>query len=279
MNLKSNLLKLSIIFMLILVLIPVASAMDSNETFYIEYDDSGYEEVVDEFEVEDTSDVHSHEENVETSHAFNKDSNDDSGEVSNYNDIVNDQEEIFQVNNVEENKECIIPELNEDDIDVSAVDIEVFESKLVYDSVIEDFDNLTDDFKETDEFEENSVNKDLFLICEFEHKIDFSLIDVYYNEISNFESPFNQNGDFLTKIFELKEKLLLKYDIKSFLGNNINEVKEIVCFNKITTDFAYCIDNSIVGSDSALNLLSCFSNFKSYFSTIFLIFGDIFEGC
>ena len=38
MNLKSGILKLSIIFMLILLMIPVATAMDSEDAFYIEYD-------------------------------------------------------------------------------------------------------------------------------------------------------------------------------------------------------------------------------------------------
>ena len=84
MNLKSNVLKLSILFLLILVLIPAASAMDSNETFYIEYDNTDCGDVVDEYEVEDTSIEHSPKENVETSESFSEDQcNNQEEEISN----------------------------------------------------------------------------------------------------------------------------------------------------------------------------------------------------
>ena len=274
MNLKSDILKLSIIFMLILVFIPVATAMDSNDTFYIEYDTSDYEDVVDEeisHPVEDTQDHESsHEEAVETSDTFNGDISENHEEISQSNNIEENEIEISK-SECNHNQEISIPELNEDDIDISD-DIEVIESKLVYDTVMDDIDDLAENINETVEdeltYEENSVNQDL--ISKHDIKINFLLIDVYYDEISNFSTSFNHDNDFMTKMFELKEKLLLKEDIQTYFDNQAkHDCEEIVCINKITSDYAYYIDNSIVGAESIVTFVSCFSNFKSYFSTIF----------
>lgn len=280
MNLKSNVLKLSILFLLILVLIPAASAMDSNETFYIEYDNTDCGDVVDEYEVEDTSIEHSPKENVETSESFSEDQcNNQEEEISN-NNIESSYEEISQISNVEYNQEVITPELNEDDVSVSRNNIIVIESELVNINGIDDFDNLTNGIDETGEseftFNEKCVYQDLLFISKYESNLNFLLIDAFYNKVCYSESSLNENDDITTKIFELKEKLLLKHDMVAYFDNQVDEIEEIACINKITTDFAYYIDNSIVGADSMVNFQSCFSNFKSYFYTIFLIFGDNF---
>ena len=285
MNLKSNVIKLSILFMLILVLIPVASAMDSNETFYIEYDNADCGDVVDEYEVEDTSVEHSPNENVEASDSFSDDQYNNHVEEISINNMESSYEEISQINNVEYNQEVITPILNEDDVSVSKDYIIVIESELVNINVSDDFDNLTNDMDKTSENEfthkENSVYRDLLFISKYGSNLNFLLIDAFYNKVCYSESSLNENDDITTKIFELKEKLLLKHDMQAHFDNQIvDEVEEIVCINKITTDFAYYIDNSIVGADSMFCFQSCFSNFKSYFYTIFIIFGDIFlRGC
>lgn len=281
MNLKSNVLKLSLLFLLILVLIPVASAMDSNETFYIEYDNADCGDVVGEYEVEDTSVEHSPNENVEASDSFSDDQYNNHVEEISINNMEISYEEISQINNVEYNQEVITPILNEDDVSVSKDYIIVIESELVNINVSDDFDNLTNDMDKTSENEfthnENSVYRDLLFISKYGSNLNFLLIDAFYNKVCYSESSLNENDDITTKIFELKEKLLLKHDMQVHFDNQIvDEVEEIVCINKITTDFAYYIDNSIVGADSMNNFQSCFSNFKSYFYTIFLIFGDIF---
>lgn len=281
MNLKSNVIKLSILFMLILVLIPVASAMDSNETFYIEYDNADCGDVVGEYEVEDTSVEHSPNENVEASDSFSDDQYNNHVEDISINNMESSYEEISQINNVEYNQEVITPILNEDDVSVSKDYIIVIESELVNINVSDDFDNLTNDMDKTSENEfthkENSVYGDLLFISKYGSNLNFLLIDAFYNKVCYSESSLNENDDITTKIFELKEKLLLKHDMQAHFDNQIvDEVEEIVCINKITTDFAYYIDNSIVGADSMFCFQSCFSNFKSYFYTIFLIFGDIF---
>ena len=48
MNFKSRKLKLSILFMLVLVLIPAIAAEDSSEAFFIEYEDQNDEVIVEE---------------------------------------------------------------------------------------------------------------------------------------------------------------------------------------------------------------------------------------
>ena len=48
MNFKSRILKLSILFMLVLVLIPAIAAEDSSEAFFIEYEDPNDEVIVEE---------------------------------------------------------------------------------------------------------------------------------------------------------------------------------------------------------------------------------------
>ena len=195
--------------------------------------------------------------------------------------IESSYEEISQINNVEYNQEVITPELNEDDVSVSRNNIIVIESELVNINGIDDFDNLTNGIDETGEseftFNEKGVYQDLLFISKFESNLNFLLIDAFYNKITYSESSLNENDDITTKIFELKEKLLLKHDMLAYFDNQVvDEIEEIACINKITTDFAYYIDNSIVGADSMVNFQSCFSNFKSYFYTIFLIFGDNF---
>lgn len=275
MNLKSDILKLSIIFMLILVLIPVASAMDSNDTFYEEYDYSDCEEVVDEvvdYEVDDTQDYESStEEDYKTSDTVDEDLKDYNQDYQSYSHVT-----------YEDDDQVIIPELNEDDVSVTH-NIDVIELETIYSNVIEDINDLTDDINETSEdeltFDENSVNVQDSFISKYNIKVDFKLIDdLFYNGINYFGMSFNNYNRFMMKFLELKDNLLLNQGILMYFTNHeIDDSEEIHSINKITTDYAYNIDNSIVGADAIVNLLSCFFNFESNFDTIFSItFGDNF---
>lgn len=272
MNYKSFILKLSIIFMLILVLIPVASAMDSNETFFIEYENSDIEEVVVEYEVEDTASQSCPEKDVEIYDTTNNDFS--SREESSNEVIAKESNDQIKMENIEYNHNHTFHELGVDEVSLSR-DVKAIETELVH-NTDEDFDNLASNIVNADDedltFAENSLNQVLFPVFRFSDYIHCLLIDNYYNEFSYNESSFGESEDFMTK-FELKEKLLLNHDPHTYFdSHNIYDLKEILCINKITTDFAYCIDNSIVGADSIVNLLSCFSNFKSYFYTIFPVF-------
>ncbi|MBQ8016479.1 MAG: hypothetical protein IJ258_00075 [Methanobrevibacter sp.] len=275
MNLKSDILKLSIIFMLILVLIPVASAMDSNDTFYEEYDYSDCEEVVDEvvdYEVDDTQDYESStEEDYKTSDTVDEDLKDYNQDYQSYSHVT-----------YEDDDQVIIPELNEDDVSVTH-NIDVIELETIYSNVIEDINDLTDDINETSEdeltFDENSVNVQDSFISKYNIKVDFKLIDdLFYNGINYFGMSFNNYNRFMMKFLELKDNLLLNQGMLMYFANHkIDDSEEIHSINKITTDYAYNIDNSIVGADAIVNLLSCFFNFESNFDTIFSItFGDNF---
>ena len=261
--------------MLILVLIPVASAMDSNDTFYEEYDYSDCEEVVDEvvdYEVDDTQDYESStEEDYKTSDTVDEDLKDYNQDYQSYSHVT-----------YEDDDQVIIPELNEDDVSVTH-NIDVIELETIYSNVIEDINDLTDDINETSEdeltFDENSVNVQDSFISKYNIKVDFKLIDdLFYNGINYFGMSFNNYNRFMMKFLELKDNLLLNQGMLMYFANHkIDDSEEIHSINKITTDYAYNIDNSIVGADAIVNLLSCFFNFESNFDTIFSItFGDNF---
>lgn len=259
--------------MLILVLIPLASAMDSNDTFYVEYDYSDSEEVVDEYvdcEVDDTQNQESSaEDDFKASDTFDEDLNDYKQEDQScqFDDCFEENQDEF-IN---------IPELNEDDVSVTH-NIDVIELELVYDNLIDDIDDLTDDINETGEDEltldENSVNvRDSFISKYNKAIVNFKLIDdLFYNGICYFGTSFNNYNRFMTKILELKDDILLNQDMQLYFNNHkIDDSKEIQGIDKITTDYAYNIDNSIVGADAIVNFLSCFFNFQSNFNTIFSI--------
>ena len=104
MNVKSKILKLSIMFMLILVLIPVIAAEDSSEAFYIEYAEDCNDDVIVE-ESFSTDEVESAQE-----HTFISNENDDVG--NDYEDLptqTNHFEEPVEDNcdaNIIEHVEC-----------------------------------------------------------------------------------------------------------------------------------------------------------------------------
>lgn len=272
MNLQFDILKLSIIFMLVLVLIPVATAMDSNETFYVEYEDSNYEDLIDdpvEYEIEDIqSHEPSHEENVKTSDTFNEDAGEDSHNSDsnnlNHNEIVN----VSQNSATVEKKEY-----------VGVHDKEVINSEFA-NMDVEFSDDLTRNINESGEDDltfENSVNQD-FLIYKNNLQINFLLFNDLYNESSFSEVSFNNYDLFITKILKLKDKLLFNQGTFIYFHNQIVDFEEIIAINKITSDYAYNIDNSIVGAEGIVNLFACFLNFKSFFDAFFLNFyGDIFQ--
>lgn len=270
MDLQFDILKLSIIFMLVLVLIPAATAMDSNETFYVEYEDSNYEDLIDdhvEYEVEDIqSHEPSHEENVKTSDTFNEDAGEDSHNPDSndlkHNEIVNVSQKPATV------------EIKED---VGIHDNEVIEPEFAYADVA-CLDDLVQNINESSEDDltfENRVDQD-FLIYKKNLEINFLLFNDLYNESSFSEVSFNNYNLFITKILKLKDKLLFNKDSFIYFHNQIVDFEEIITINKITSDYAYNIDNSIVGADGIVNLFSCFLNFKSYFDPFFLTFTVIF---
>ena len=79
-------------------------------------------------------------------------------------------------------------------------------------------------------------------------------------KISNFEFNLFKFEEGLKNVHLLDHDILI-YDCEAVLNYIIKE-KTISCSNKSNTDFAYCIDNSIVGSDLTVIFIP-----KSFFIT------------
>lgn len=273
MNLKSKILKLSIILMFVLVLIPVASAMDSDESFYQEYETASdieyqdYEGVVEEYgnwQVVDAQEEISSDSDYDGFDEIDTEYSDQSQpQVDNEDNIINVAE--FEENSVIETHEII----NED----TSVD------EVEYEISSQNVDDILNNINETsveDLTIESIVNQGSILISKYDHVI---VNCVKINQILSAEmestelTNLNRNID---KVLELKNNLLLKQDVQAtFSGVNINELEDIVsCMNYINTDFAYSIDNSIVGNHAGIFFVgqSCFIKLSPCFAATFCDF-------
>ena len=281
MNFKSQILKLSIIFMLVLVLIPVASAMDSEDAFYPEYDVGDSEGLVEEYsdleveytQVEVSSDseyeTYSEKENEENisdqTHEQNMDSEDapeiaefEIDSVDNMNNIVDDQniDEVIELDDIAEE---------------------------VFDDVIDNIDETCD---EDLTLEKISVNQGSIFISKYDANIidnSHFISSMIFNGFDAKPTKFDRN---LFRIIKLKNNLLIKHDTQSTEGHEIDAESVImaVSVDNISNDFAYSIDNSVVGDDHAVYVMiySSFLSFDSCFDAIFccnfLTFVNYFSG-
>ena len=255
--------------MLVLVLIPVASAMDSEDAFYQEYDVGDSEGLVEEYsdleveytQVEVSSDseyeTYSEKENEENisdqTHEQNMDSEDapeiaefEIDSVDNMNNIVDDQniDEVIELDDIAEE---------------------------VFDDVIDNIDETCD---EDLTLEKISVNQGSIFIS----KYDANIIDnshfissmIFNGFDADKPTKFDRN---LFRIIKLKNNLLIKHDTQSTEGHEIDAESVImaVSVDNISNDFAYSIDNSVVGDDHAVDVMifSSFLNFDSCFDAIF----------
>lgn len=278
MNFKSGILKLSIIFMLVLVLIPVASAMDSEGSFYQEYESSADQVAVEEYsnyEVEytqadvssdyddnyydsnieeETEDVPIEIEDVPTSNQENNpcdDDNEDAVEIAELN-----------LNSVDEVTHDIV------DQNIDEVEFETTSDEIA--------DNIIDNVYETSEeelkLEYISVNQGSIFISKYDATVNYLLINkILYAEMTTFESTSLNRGFF--KVLELKNNLLIKQDLQTTYSeeSEIDNLEDIIiCISNTSTDFAYSIDNSIIGDEYDIFIPnSCFINFKPCFDAIF----------
>lgn len=268
MNFKSRILKLSIIFMLVLVLIPVASAMDSEDAFYQEYDVGDSEGLVEEY-----SDIEVEYTQVEVS----SDSEYEAHSETESEEIISDQSHEQEVDNED------APEIAEFEIDsVDNINNDIIEDQNIDDVILDDiadeiFDDFIDNVDETcDEeltLEKISVNQGSIFIS----KCDANIIDnshfissmIFNGFDADKPTNFDRN---LFRIIKLKDNLLIKHDTQSTEGHEINPENIImtVSVDKISNDFAYSIDNSIVGDDHAVYVMVySFSYFDSCFDAIF----------
>lgn len=276
MNLKSEILKLSIVFMLVLVLIPVASAMDSDDAFIEEYnsDDEGFVIEYEDCKVEDSQDDVSDQGEHDNINSH-KDYSDEDSDNQIIDHLDNHQNEAHNQNKPAY-EEDTVSEHVENSFEVTP---DVDDSSRTSEETIcltPEFDEKNFDINETCDneltLEKFSVDiKGSFFIFNSDYSINNYFFNTNFNEIDSLSSLKDKNR---VKILELKNNLLLNQNLTSTNDNqkisNLNHVLSIN-INKITTNFAYSIDNSIVGSDSAAVSLtfSSFLNFDSCFDAIF----------
>lgn len=274
MNLKSKILKLSIILMFVLVLIPVASAMDSDESFYQEYETASdiecqdYEGIVEEYgnwQVVDAQEEISSDSDYDGFDEIDTEYSDQSQpQADNEDNIINVAE--FEENSVIETHEVI----NED----TSVD------EVEYEISSQNVDDILNNINETsveDLTIESIVNQGSILISKYDDEVIVNCVKINQILSAEMESTeltnLNRNID---KVLELKNNLLLKQDVQAtFSGVNINEFEDIVsCMNYINTDFAYSIDNSIVGNHAGIFFdgQSCFIKLSPCFAATFCDF-------
>lgn len=262
MNFKSRILKLSIILMLVLVLIPVASAMDSEDAFYQEYD-CGDEEVV----VEEYSGWEVQYAQNEVSSEVEIDSYEEPDNEDYYNGYDQDQ--------VEEDANEI-PEFNMDSVDVTPyidnqyVNDENEEiSSEIYDNIVGDFEETSDD--ELTFNEKISVSQGSIFISKYDATINVEIIGQIINTGFDEGKESKLNND----LAELKNNLLIKQDLKTIHSNDtiVDDLYNIaIGVDYTSNDFAYSIDNSIVGDENVMysaGTLSCFLNFYPCFDATF----------
>lgn len=262
MNLNSKILKLSIIFTLILVLIPVASAMDSEEAFYQEYEVEEVQEFVEEY-----NDIE-----VEYTHI----------------DMSSQSDHYESDGHVEESNTCQQTEhVKEDAVEISELNLNSVQEthdiidqnfeKVGYDVTSNDLKDLTGNVNEacSDDltYETISVNyQGSIFISEYDTTFSYILINqILYNEMTTTLESKSLNRS-VVKVMELKNNLLIKQDIQTcFDENEIDELDDfIVCIANTSTDFAYSIDNSVIGDGCAIFVgNSCFLKFYPCFDAIF----------
>ncbi|MBQ6099600.1 MAG: hypothetical protein IJL02_07035 [Methanobrevibacter sp.] len=247
--------------MLILVLIPAASAMDSEGSFYQEYEVQECEEVVEEYtnyEVEYTqSDVSSQTDYEEAD--FIDNSNTDQPADQN-----EDAVEIAELNLDSAPETQDIVDQNMDDIDIELPSNDV-------DNIVNNIDETSNDELT---YKTISVNyQGSIFISKYDTTFNYNLINqiLYTGMTTNFKSTSLKRS--VLKVLELKNNLLTKQDMQMFLDENeIDEIDDIiVCINNTSTDFAYSIDNSIIGDECSIFFIgnSCFLKFYPCFDAIF----------
>lgn len=271
MNFNSRILKLSVLIMLVLVFLPVIAAEDSSEAFFVEYADESDEAFV----VEEYDPIDLAQEQVSLSHEIEEEYNeynkdvpvlDQSGEIAN-NPLITHEEiksPATETNNVPNDEVNNADDINKDDkigvCDTTNVNVN-------HNDVDEDVDLEA-------AAENNSIIRHGSLIFISEEVNDneyFRLINDLFTETTNYETHSFKRS--LIKVLELKNNLLINQDVSfifsdDFMADLNGDLIEGT--DKITTDFAFSIDNSVVGSDNLVIFVS--SSFCSNITPCFYAF-------
>lgn len=270
MNFKSGILKLSILIMFVLVLLPTIAAEDSSEAFFVEYTYESDEVVVEEsgpiYEVEEAW------EDVSPSYEMKMTINEEElGEDVHFQDQSG---EIDDAVIIQEEVECFVVESHNIIDEIEGSD-ELFNNEF-FEDVIDNVNyNDIDDIDCDVTIENVSIIKQGSLIFNFDEVKNNSnsiLINELFTEAANYETHTFKRS--LIKAFELKNNLLINHDVSFIFADNCMDVDGdiIICTDKITNDFVFSIDNSVVGgadlivfscTSFCLNFTPCFDAFIS----------------
>ena len=266
MNLKSGILKLSIIFMLILLMIPVATAMDSEDAFYIEYSSPDDEVVIEEYD-----------------HFVEVDTQVDVSSPSDVEDFVQDPVEEYEDEVQKSHDDAVddvveIPESVEDSDVITYYDGDISE-----DDEVKSEEVISNDLNEMIKYENNNeiscddltlkvISVDIqgsFFISKIDlNSVSFNIINEIFNhEITTLGETTSPNKN-VNKVLELKNILLTNEKMQNnFDCHKIANVDGSldVYINKITNDFAYSIDNSVVGDASGIFMVIVKSSFSTFY--------------
>ncbi|WP_407421321.1 hypothetical protein [Methanobrevibacter sp.] len=271
MNFDSRILKLSVLIMLVLVFLPVIAAEDSSEAFFVEYSYESDEAFV----VEEYDPIDLAQEQVSLSHEIEEEYNeynkdvpvlDQSGEIAN-NPIITHEEiksPVAETNNVPNDGVNTVDDINKDD------KIGVFDTT----NVNVNHNDVDEDVDLEAAAENNSIIRHgsvIFISEEVNENEYVRLINDLFTETTNYETHSFKRS--LIKVLELKNNLLINRDVSFIFSDDFMADLNgdlIECTDKITTDFAFSIDNSIVGSDNLVIFVS--SSFCSDFIPCFYAF-------
>lgn len=271
MNFKSQILKLTIIMMLVLVLVPAVSAENSTESFFVEYDVADDEVYVEECTF---SEVYFEEDaQVETSTSHEIDS------VSPIDHQANDVS--CGVNETIKISDDVNVITAEEESALDPQDIIIDDEKESAEILCSDFSEISNDINESreDDFilETQSID-----CCPVD--ISISKFNVMSNHLFHLDklifcSSFSYNttnfGRNLLKNLDTKDNLLndnwacIYYAVNSVVVIELNDAEII---EKHIGDFAYSIDNAIFGDECGLtfDFLAIFSNFNPVYDDDFL---------
>lgn len=272
MNFKI-LLKLTVILIFALTLVSCASASDVNETVAVS-DDIDESVIEDSHNCEDVDSDVSQDQLVDENALDNHNASAVEGDIynNNYTSAESHEFEIISHDNI-----------NNIEHEIETSDTQYYEDHIrINDNFInDDFSDIN--FKISEElFLDATSNYNTLLISTFE-------INHIFNDSDFFETSVLKTSDFkntLLKDVKIKNDFSLTHDLIVYEYTQNSSFEEIlnvvVCCNKATDNFAYSINNSVIGDDGSLMFCgSFFVNFNSGQDCLFFnninIFCDFFH--
>lgn len=265
MNFKPNILKLSIIIMLVLVLIPAIAAENSTETFFEEYEVAEEEVCVEEYVFSD--EYYEEAAQVETSKSHEIEAVNEDDYIDDASCFVN---ESVKMNDddvnviVAEEKSALDPQNIIDDAENQTTELLCGDFTEINDNIIESSDDEIT--LETQSIDVNTVNISISNFNVMTFNLSFLNNVIFCSPFSFKTTGFSRN---ILKNLDIKDDLLnddwvcVYYNVNGIVVIQLND-GEII--EKHIGDFAYSIDNSIIGDEGRhFCELATFSTFNNIY--------------